>query len=299
MPGSQRAVGALRRAARIVAREFTRTRRVIVTEGDRPSTERPIFVIGAHRSGTTLVRLVLDSHSRIGCPPESFFLLPLSKVLFDDKSTEGLTAMGFPRRAQLERLRAFASFFFEAYLAARGKQRWADKTPPYVDCLDFIEELYGPQCQYLFVYRHGLDVASSVAQMRIREVQPHVEACGGDRHRGAARYWATQCRKMMEFRKSLRGRCLEIRYEDLATSPEEIVRKLFEFLGEQWEPEVLRFHEHKHDRWIGLEDGKASESTGFSPNIGAWRKQPSDIVERMLGEAGDVLKDLGYGTDVR
>jgi hypothetical protein len=54
------------------------------------------------------------------------------------------------------------SFYFETYRQSKGKRRWADKTPHYVMCLDFVEELYGPSCQYLMIYRHPFDVAESL-----------------------------------------------------------------------------------------------------------------------------------------
>jgi protein-tyrosine sulfotransferase len=247
-----------------------------------------------HRSGTTLLRLIVDSHSRVACPPESFFLLPLSHILEDAKALEGLKAMGFDEEHVVDRLREHASYFFEVYAGIHGKVRWADKTPSYVDCLDFIERLYGPDCRYVMIYRHGLDAACSIARVGPRELLPHTEACGGDRFAGAARYWATQCAKMMDFARRHRDRCLEIRYEDLARDPEPVLRSVFAFVGEAWEPQVLRFHEKPHDRWIGLEDRKASEARGFAPNIGRYREEPAEVVQSMRKEAGPVLEALGY-----
>jgi protein-tyrosine sulfotransferase len=274
--------------------EVRRTKRVIVTPEIRPRGETPFFIVGVHRSGTTLLRLIVDSHSRIACPPESFFLLPLAQVLRDEKALEGFKAMGFAEDHVRERLRECASYFFEMYATTHGKVRWADKTPSYIDCLDFIEALYGPNCRYVLIFRHGLDAACSVAHVRPRELQPHAEACGGDRYAGAARYWATQCQKMLGFQHEHASRCFEIRYEDLARDPEPVLRKMFAFVGEEWEPEVLRFYEHPHDRWIGLEDRKASQTRGFAPNIGRYHEEPPDVIRSMIKEAGPMLDRLGY-----
>jgi hypothetical protein len=274
--------------------ELRRTKRVIVTPESRPRGETPFFLVGVHRSGTTLLRLLVDSHSRIACPPESFLLLPLSEVLADAKAVEGLKAMGFAEEHVVQRLREFADYFFETYAGSHGKVRWADKTPSYIDCLDFIERLYGPACRYVLIYRHGLDAACSIARVGPRELMPHAEACGGDRFAGAARYWAAQCAKMREFAQRHPGRCLEIRYEALARDPEPVMRQVLAFVGEAWEPEVLRFHEKPHDRWIGLEDRKASQAQGFDPNIGRWREEPPEVVRAMRREAGPMLEVLGY-----
>jgi hypothetical protein len=284
----------LRRWAASLVYELRRTRRVIVDPETRPRGVPPIFVLGVHRSGTTLLRLILDSHSRIACPPESFFLVPLAGVLQDAKAMEGLEAMGFSREHVLGRLRQCASYFFEMYAASRAKPRWADKTPSYVGLADLIETLFGPDCRYVVIYRHGLDTACSIAGMTIREVAPHLEACGGDRLAAAARYWAEGCGRLLDFQARHASRCFELRYERLTQDPEPHLRRMFEFLGEPWEPQVLRFHEKPHDHWVGLQDAKAAESKGFEPRTGVWRQQPAEVVERMRAQAGPMLRRLGY-----
>jgi protein-tyrosine sulfotransferase len=297
---SLRLIAFTKRLARTLLDETRRTRREIVAPAARPRGERPIFVIGVHRSGTTLVRLILDSHSRIACPPESFFLLPESRLLADPKALEGLLAMGFTREHVIARVREHAAYFFEMYAASHGKTRWADKTPSYVDCLDFIETVFGSECQYVFVYRHGLDSACSIARIPdIAEADPHIAACGGDRFAGAARYWATQCGVMREFAARRPGRVLELFYEKLTADPEAEARRLFAFLGEPFEPAVLRFHEKEHDHWAGLQDVKATSSKGFQPNVGRWREEPPERIEAMLAQAAERLRELGYEAGAR
>lgn len=291
---STRAIDFVRRTLRAVLDETQRSRREIVAPEVRTATERPIFVIGVHRSGTTLVRLLLDSHSRIACPPESFFLLPEQALLADAKALEGLLAMGFTREHVIARQRAHVAYFFEMYAASKGKPRWADKTPSYVACLDFIETLF-PDAHYVMVYRHGLDAACSIARIPdIHDVDAHEAACGGDRFAGAARYWATQCAAMRAFEAAHPGRCHALFYERLNAEPEAETRKLLAFLGETFEPAVLAFHEQPHDRWAGLQDVKAVASKGFEPNLGTWRAEPPERIRAMRAQADPMLKELGY-----
>jgi hypothetical protein len=216
-------------------------------------------------------------------------------VLRDARGLEGLAAMGFPEAQVAARLGAFAGSFFERYAASHGKPRWADKTPSYVSCLDFVDRLFGDRAQYVLLYRHGLDAACSIARIpTIDDAEAHVAACGGDRFAGAARYWAHQCKAMRAFAASHASRCFELRYEDLVREPEARLRPLFAFLGEPWEPGVLRFHEQPHDHRSGLEDRKAALSRGFAPNVGGWRQEPRAAIAAMYAQAGPLLRELGY-----
>ncbi|MDZ7266529.1 MAG: sulfotransferase [candidate division KSB1 bacterium] len=295
--------GAVPRASRqlsLVARLRRRLRRarppvLLAPAAVTPLAAPPIFVIGVHRSGTTLLRLILDSHSRLACPTESIFLLPLSTLWRDDKAMAGLRAMGFAEEHVLARLREFSNYFFSAYAGACGKPRWADKSPHYIDCLDFIERLYGPHCQYVFIYRHGLDVACSVGEKVIRPAEALKQACG-DPYAGGARYWAEQCRKMLAFQAKHAARVFPLRYEALVAEPEKQCRALFAFLGEPWEEQVLQFYKQQHTSAPGLEDPIAATSRGFTPSVGNYHKLPETTVARMRAEAGDVLRALGYET---
>ena len=99
---------------------------------------------------------------------------------------------------------------------------------------------------------------------------------------------------MFRFRDDHPDRCFQIKYEDLTRDPEPDLRRMFAFLGEPWEPRVLRFHQIPHDHWIGLQDGKAADSRGFEPRTGAWARQPQEALHRMIHEAGPMLRRLGY-----
>jgi hypothetical protein len=98
----------------------TGAKRVFVTPEPQQLTEPPIFIIGVHRSGTTLLRLVIDSHSRIAVPRESVFLLPLSEMLRDETAFVGLEGMGFEAKHVMLKLREFSDYFFNSYAAARA-----------------------------------------------------------------------------------------------------------------------------------------------------------------------------------
>jgi hypothetical protein len=254
----------------------------------------PIFVVGCFRSGTSLVRRILDSHSAVACPPESKFLLPLASVLRDETAMRGFRGMGYERADVAAALAAFASGFFAHYAASRGKRRWGDKTPEHVGWLDELRELFGAEARFVLVYRHGMDVAFSLSDPRrdYPVIRAHVERAGGDVPIAAARFWAEQTDLVDRFRRAHPDGCFVLRYEELTTRPEGTLRPMFEFLGERWEPEVLEYHRFEHHR--GMEDPDVHRRTRIEPNSGRYRAWP-DERQRAVREACEpLLSELGY-----
>lgn len=269
-----------------------KTRLVVEDNGDLCT--RPIFIVGAHRSGTSLVRRVLDSHPAIACPPESFFLKHFTPLLADVFTFAGLENLGFDRAAALAGLRRGASHFHEAYRRAKGKPRWADKTPQYAFHLDTLETLFGPDCQYVLVLRHPLDVAYSLFSRRWGLDWP-----GRDEHgeplQEACRYVAESVRQQLAFQETHVERCHVVRYEALVHSPEPTLRALCAFLDEPWDPVLLRHHDRPHD--LGTEDPIARGTPGFRPSEGNYRAWPPADVERAWTLLEPIASRAGYGRD--
>lgn len=272
--------------------------RLVVREIDASGRRRlpPGFIIGVYRSGTTLLRFILDSHPNIVVPPESNFLNGLAELWRNEWYRKGFQGVGVDETGLDERLREFASAIFDAYAHAKGKSRWFDKTPSYTDHLDFLDALFGPQCRYIMLYRHGLDVATSMTRMQ----EGNVENGPGKRYKHLhdsvrvcnAAYWMEQCERMLAFEAAHPEQCFRLRYEDYAAEPERFLLPLFAFLGEPWDPAVMRFAEHPHDH--GLQDSKILQTRGFQPNIGTWRDWPATDLARARELIGPTLAKLGY-----
>jgi hypothetical protein len=272
-----------------------RERLVIVTDPPRAAEHPAIFLVGCVRSGTSLVRRIVDSHSRIACPPESHFLAPLLGVVGDRRSGLGFEAMGFDAAVVAGRTREFAERFFLEYAAAHGKPRWADKTPFYVDHLDALADLFGPDTRFVLIHRHGLDVARSMTTVLSGFLTGELGAPPGDdvaTARIAAGYWADRATRMLDFAAARPAQCHELRYESLGIDAEATVRALFAFLGEEYEPGVLAFNDHAHDD--GLEDGRVVRSRRIDVNVGAWRRWSPACVRAAVEVAVPALDRLGY-----
>jgi protein-tyrosine sulfotransferase len=273
--------------------------RVVVKTVERGTRESlpPGFIIGVYRSGTTLLRYVLDSHKNIAVPPESNFLNGLAAFHDDEWYRKGLQGMGVDEDGLGRHLRSFAGDLFDDYAIAKGKRRWFDKTPSYVDILEFLNSVFGEECRYIMLYRHGLDVANSMARMYENDVNrgPGRKFAGqypDAPHLTNLRYWVEQCEKMLAFEAANQAQCFRITYEEYSAEPEVYLPPLFEFLGEEWDPQVLEFYKQQHD--YGLQDFKAEESKGFVPNTGSYKSWPEAEISQAMEIAGPTLKKLGY-----
>ncbi|MBI4604730.1 MAG: sulfotransferase [Planctomycetes bacterium] len=262
------------------------------TDGPRGASHKPpIFILGCQRSGTSLLRRILDSHSGIACPPESAFLVQLARVYEVKRALQGLLDMGFAEVQVLERMGAFAASFFEDYARSKGKPRWADKTPHYVSCAETIDLMLQGRVQYLGIVRHGLDVARSLCDFDWGVLQPYLEG-GVEKPLAALRFWRDQNAKLLDFEGRARERFLMLRYEDLTERPEEVLRAAFDFLDEPWEPAVLDFNAAPHDR--GFEDPKITRHDRIVASSGAHREWPRELQERLRAEGKDMLERFGY-----
>jgi Sulfotransferase family len=254
----------------------------------------PIFVIGAQRSGTSLLRRILDSHSSIACPAESKFILPLTAMLNDRKAMFGLASMGYERAQVEEALAGFIRSFFDNYAASRGKRRWAEKTPNYVDCLMEIWDLFGPRVQFVIIVRHGLDAAFSLADphRHYPAVDRYLAQADGNLPVAAGLFWADKNSKIEKLRELRPEACFRLRFEDLTNDPAGTLRPMFDFLGEPWEPAVIDYDKFPHHAGYGDPDVKRRRR--IESNSGKHRSWPSEVQAAVRDACGPMLGRLGY-----
>jgi protein-tyrosine sulfotransferase len=303
-------VRGLRRATqliRLVYVDLVRRRatvRITQSESISSSSERPIFIVGPYRSGTTLLRYVIDSHSRIACPPESDFLAGLNTLVGPTRASRGLESMGYDEQHVLSKVNEFAEYFFGNYARSRGKPRWADKSPTYVEHLYFIRKVF-PNAQFVFIHRNPLDQIHSHTKGGSHSnafIEAHRLAPDEDVRLPAARYWVASTRMITAF-ASQDYSSYEITYEDLCNSPHTILANLFDFLEEPWEDSVLDFHKVQHD--LGMEAARTRSTQGFvvsSGNYSAWpesiRSECTAIVGAMSDAIGVTARSAAFATRV-
>jgi hypothetical protein len=265
-----------------------------------------VLVLGVRRSGTTLLRVMLDRHSQLAVPDESYFVPQLADrhrgpvdvqdFLDDLARLPTLREWGVQIEDVKPRLsdgmppgEAIAAVY-EAYAAARGKKRWGDKTPMYMQHLPMLEGLF-PTAVYVHLVRDGRDCALSFLQM------PEGVVTRSWAHpRTAAEFacqWRAEVRAARELGRRVGGRHLEVRYEQLVEAPERTLEQICEHVGLRYEPSMLEYA-----GTVDLSAKPHQQSLGKPPTPGLrdWRSDMSTAdVAAFESVAGDLLAELGYG----
>ena len=243
---------------------------------------RPIFIIGCPRSGTTLTRSIIDAHPNIACGAETHFLKDLSRIV--NHHWERIERYDFPKEYWNQKIADFFTSFKSEYAQKQGKKRWAEKTPGYALKLDFIYSLY-PDLQIVHVIRDGYDVTLS-----------HLDRWGYKKAVNATKVWPKSIRHARSFSQSLPDdQYFEIRYEDLVKEPEKNCKLLFEYLAEPWDPIVLEKGCYKSEITEARRKESGEKSTLYQSRIGVGKKKLDPFLGTLLKmRAGEQLKQLGY-----
>ncbi|MGH9287357.1 MAG: sulfotransferase family protein [Acidimicrobiales bacterium] len=273
------------------------------------SAGAPIFVIGAPRSGTTLLRIMLSSHRRIYIPPESDFIPRLylgrarTPMGRDRALRDAQVILGHRRflrewrdavpdpAAFVDALpeltpAALLDALYRAYAAHHGAARWGDKSPIYTHYIPLLAEIF-PSAQFVHLIRDGRDAALSTLAAYPDRFYVDVYF--------AAQSWQRRVRAARRAGVALGpARYVELRYEDLTADPEAALRLLCAFLGEDYAPAMCE--PHKLARELLRPQGRhAPVREPVHPNSGGWRSRMPVGDQRLFhAVASDLLVDLGY-----
>jgi hypothetical protein len=265
----------------------------------------PLIILGVGRSGTTLLRVMLDRHSELAIPYETFFVPQLAHrhgrrpqldAFLDDLGRlRTLYDWGIRPEDVGPRLRegmttseAIATIF-ETYAERHGKPRWGDKTPLYMQQLPLLERLF-PDATWVHLVRDGRDAALSFLELP-EGFSGKTWALPRTVPQFAAR-WRSEILPARRLGRHAGGRYLELRYEDLVAEPEGELHRICEHGSLPWEPGMLD-HTRVSDAANMPEHRNLAQPP--TPGLRDWRSQMSR--EDALGfeqVAGDVLRSSGY-----
>ena len=252
---------------------IVQTKPVVIDDAAR--CENPTFIVGAHRSGTSLVRRLFNSHRAIACPPESFFIANYAAMLDDKLVGAGYDGFGYSAEDARQDIARKASELHEAYRIATGKAIWADKTSQYTDHLDAIDRLYGGKARFVLVLRHPGDIVFSIFKRdwRFNDIEDGFES--------ALAHVKGSIDNLLAFEAKNPDRCTRIVYCDLCADTESVLTRVLGRLGLEFDPGMLDFANKDHN--FGLEDPVIRGTKSVVRNSGAWRSltaaQQARIVE--------------------
>jgi len=269
----------------------------------------PLVVLGVRRSGTTLLRVMLDRNPELAVPDESYFVPQLARrhggtvdpVAFRDdlRRLPTLVEWGLSIDSVATRLRPglttgeAISAVFEAYAVERGKTRWGDKTPLYMQHLPLLERLF-PDALFVHLVRDGRDAALSFLSVPTGVM---TEGWGHPRDAaGFASQWATEVSAARALGSRVGGdRYLEVRYESLVDDPPAELARICAFVGVAYDETMLGY--------VGRTESARKEHhrrLEEPPRVGVrdWRTEmPAADRRAFESVAGDLLADLGYQVD--
>jgi hypothetical protein len=259
-------------------------------------TTQGIVILGMLRSGTTLMRRILDAHPAICCPPETNLLSAAARFLHEEAFAGGVTTgvlsgLGFAGIAEqvvIARLRELIFGFLQDICRQRRKKRWAEKTAFNIFHLDQIERLCLGPCRFLCLVRHPLDVVCS-----IKELTDKMEMYVAELHMYIRQYpapleafahaWVDMHARLRRFVTDHPDDCLLLKYEDLVRNPVEELQRVFDFLGEPADvPAVLTQALHEMEA-IGLGDWKTYQHRAIhTASVGRWQRLMPSTLRRLV-----------------
>ena len=283
---------------------------MISGQGDPPPFP---FFVGCGRSGTTLLRAMVDSHPEVSVPDEVAFIIRYHRphralqygwprrfdaaactdLIVDDASLRRWPVTETEARAALadpppESFADTVRRLYALVAASQGKPRYADKTPSHVLYLPRLGRLF-PEARFVHLIRDGRDVALSYRSV----------AWGPTTVPEAAVRWRRSVRRGRRDGQRLGpDRYREIRYEALVTDPERVLRDLCPFLEIDWDDAMLQYHERADAVIAATRFPDAHQRLLLPPQPGLrdWRTEmAAEDVDSFEAIAGELLDELGYG----
>lgn len=276
----------------------------------------PVFVLCNGRSGSTLLRFLLDAHPDLACPPETnlpalcaqlatvWSLIdgaPLSMNRGDEPPVIPDSAIAGTRQT-MDRM-------VSSYLERRGKKRYCDKSLGTATYAQLLTRIY-PEARFICLYRHPMDVVASGLEacpygLNGYGFDSYIASTPGNAVLALARFWADNAETTLAAEERFPDRCMRIRYEDLTADPEGIASEMFHFLGLPEAPGISatcfsaereRFGPADHKIWATSQITSDSVGRGWSVPIAMIPPPILAGINELAAKLGYLQVDDGWGT---
>jgi hypothetical protein len=266
--------------------------------------ERPVFILTCARSGSTLLRFILDAHPELACPAETEVASACAKLAFTWGAMQGINPRGpFAQQARTSEasaaIRRAIDDAARSYLERQGKTRWCDKSLDNVVNADLLVQMW-PQAKFICLTRHCMDVIASAAESTRWGLAGFGFGAYAMRHgnntvAAVGEYWIDRTSAILRFQQRYPRRSHRLRYEDLVARPDETITKLLAFLEVAGAPDIAEAcfrvaHEPgQGDEKIWLTSRIHSESVGRGGTV------PVQAMPRPIrGRVNKILAELGH-----
>jgi len=269
---------------------------------------KPFFIVGHERSGTTLMAVMMDRHSRVAVPPETHFfeqVCPIHKahqraapeILVDQYFRSRLSQkLKLARQELLDRLdgrkSSWADLFrvvLNTYAVNHCKELYGEKTPVHYKIAPQLLELF-PQSRMIWMFRDGRDVLLSLSKVpwKIHRIL-----------RVHAWEWRRSMEQMRQRQRQYPDRIIEVKFENLLTNPEFELNRVCQFLGIEFEPRQMNPEISSDVVMLSILFRQYCALGAIdSSRIGGWKRGFSPQQQSLLNSVMQpCLSQFGYLTD--
>ena len=257
------------------------------------------FIIGCNRSGTSLLRTMLNHHPDVAVPLESLFLVDYLKAdgkvdinLQKDllKHEPMLNEWGVKmNKAELDRIKDTTGILksvHESYAKKQQKRVWGNKTPRMTRYVADIKE-YLPDAVFIHMVRDPRAVALSLSNSKIHKSNIYF----------GAKRWVRYLKSALESEKKYKDYILRVYYEDLVNEPERTLKCVCKLIGIKYTSKMLNYQNTGNKEYRKYHNSAHSnlKKSPQKDRINAWKKELTkreiQIIENVCGE---IMEEFGY-----
>lgn len=247
--------------------------------------EKPIFVVGAPRSGTSMLQWALRQHPDLWGGEESDFLEPLIAGLHKAYDfgclREDFHWLSSEKVSRQEFLQHIGYGVNSLYMSRSGGRRWVETTPRYTLMMPDLSEMF-PDAIFLLMMRDGRQVVDSLRNF----VNPY-------RHAQACKTWREHTVAGLRFAAlSDEKRVRQVMFDNIVTDTDAEMRRIHEFLELEYEPASAEFIANKPP--INSSFPGEPSALKLAPRWLAWGPKERRTFQSI---AGSLLIELGFESD--